>query len=459
MTARLSVMLFITVLCGCSNSGPSHESRYPDRPIKLIVPFGAGGGTDAFARVIDKSIKDNDLLPQPLVIVNMDGAGATIGSRRVKNARPDGYTVLILHDAIITAKLSDTVEYGPEAFTPVAGTGQMGMVIAVHEDSPYKTLADLLKAGKEKPGGLSFGANVGALTHYAGLFLERESPGVAFNYIQLGGGAERFTHIAGGHIDVTGFSIEEFTRYRPKGLRGLAVFDAEPNPAIPDVPTAKSQGINIVLSNTFYWWVPKGTPPERVEVLVTALRKSWQSPAVQKRLAEMHCRPVFLTGDDLQKQIDTSEALFGSVSAKPTAELPNYPRLALAAIVAVIALRLLQLWQRKRMGTELAIPEERVPEARVPGAHHEPDAPALGTRIMPRTGTAVTITLLTFAYAGVLTSGRLSFGWTTSTFVIACGLILLPHTRRNLALLTALAIVMGFGLQALLTGVFDVHFS
>jgi hypothetical protein len=170
---------------------------------------------------------------------------------------------------------------------------------------------------------------------------------------------------------------------------------------------------------------------------------------VQKRLAEMHCRPVFLTGNDLQQQIDTSEALFGSVSAKPTAELPNYPLLAGTAIVLVIALRLLQLWRRKRMGTDHHLAE----------AHHEAEAPGQYSHITPRNRTAVTITLLTFAYAGILATGRLNFGWTTSFFVIACGLILLQHTRRNLTLLAGLAIAMGFGLQVLLNGVFDVHFS
>ena len=124
------------------------RAEYPERPIQIVVPFGPGGGTDTYARALKQVIEENDLLPQPLVIVNVPGAGATIGSRRVKNAEPDGYTLLLLHEAIVTAKYSGQADYGPEAFEPIAGTGQQGMVIAVREDSPHRSLQDLLDAAK-----------------------------------------------------------------------------------------------------------------------------------------------------------------------------------------------------------------------------------------------------------------------------------------------------------------------
>ena len=121
-----------------SNSSRNPTAAYPHRPIKLVVPFTAGGGTDTFARIIKKAIEDNHLLPQPLVIINIGGAGATIGSRRVKDSKPDGYTAMILHDAIVTAKFSGKASYGPEAFEPVAGTGEVGMVITVADNAKYQ---------------------------------------------------------------------------------------------------------------------------------------------------------------------------------------------------------------------------------------------------------------------------------------------------------------------------------
>ena len=112
----------LMVACFGSDSGSDGEA-YPARPIKLVVPFGPGGGSDTFGRIIKRGIDEAGLLPQPFVIINRPGGSATIGSRYVRDAKPDGYTLLLLHDAIITAKYSGKVNYGPEAFEPVASTG------------------------------------------------------------------------------------------------------------------------------------------------------------------------------------------------------------------------------------------------------------------------------------------------------------------------------------------------
>ena len=219
---RIAICLGVLGIIGCGTRS-SDEDVYPNRPINLIVPFSAGGGTDTYARVFKKAIDDEGLLPQPMVIVNIDGAGATIGSRRAKNAKPDGYTLLLLHDAILTAKASGTVNYGPEAFEPVAGTGEVGMVIAVWKDSPYQDLDDLMNAAISKPDTLPFAANIGALTHYAGLQLEaaawdkvgrkQEDRENLFRFVPVGGGSKRFAELKGGHIEVTGFSLEEFSSF------------------------------------------------------------------------------------------------------------------------------------------------------------------------------------------------------------------------------------------------------
>lgn len=141
-------------------SEDSMDAVYPQRPIKVIVPFSAGGGSDTFARIIQRAIEDQELLPEPLVIVNVPGAGGTIGSRRVKDARPDGYTLLLLHDGIMTAQHSGQAAYGPEAFEPVAGTGDVGLVIAVTDDSPYQSLEHLMRVVVDEPDTILFSANL-----------------------------------------------------------------------------------------------------------------------------------------------------------------------------------------------------------------------------------------------------------------------------------------------------------
>ena len=173
-TAVLPVLAAALTSCHSTDS----ELRYPARPIKVVVPFAAGGGSDTFARIIKRAIDDGNLLEQPLVILNVDGAGATIGSRRVKNAPADGYTLLNVHEALITAKHSGKVVYGPEAFVPIAGTGEVGLAVAVAEDSQYRDLTQLVAAAQEKPDSVVFSANLGApLFHFVGLRENRENRG------------------------------------------------------------------------------------------------------------------------------------------------------------------------------------------------------------------------------------------------------------------------------------------
>ncbi len=119
-----------------ATSNTEYGDTFPKKPIQVVVPYDPGGGTDTFARIIQKGAKDNELMPQPFVIVNKPGGGTTIGSGFVNDARNDGYTLLCLHDALITANVTGQSPYGPDAFEPVAATGEVIQVILVPEDSP-----------------------------------------------------------------------------------------------------------------------------------------------------------------------------------------------------------------------------------------------------------------------------------------------------------------------------------
>lgn len=441
----LIAVCFVAAECA-SEAESDTDSVYPQKPIQLVVPFGAGGGTDTFARIVKKAIDDHHLLPQPVVIINRGGAGATIGSRSVKNAKPDGYTVLVLHEAILTAKYSGTVDYGPEVFEPVAGTGEVGMVIAVPEESPYTTLTELLGAAKANPDTIIFGANLGAMTHFAGLALEREVPGASFRFVQCGGGATRFAELKGGHIEVTGFSIEEFLRYRSAGLRGLAVLGERPHPAVPDVPTARSQGIDLVTSTMFYWWVPKGTPQRRSDELAQVLKRAMQTDDVRSKMAEIHCEPIFLEGQALRDRLARQAERFSRIKPPPPLHVPNFTLILSAATGLLLALVLINVWNSSSAQNGRAVvgtAADQIP------AHGDPQS-------LPRTGMAVLILGLTVLYVSALASGRLGFRPATVLYVFATGAALTRLRWRSLPVLTALALGLGFGLHYLFTQVFVV---
>ncbi|MEK6234707.1 MAG: tripartite tricarboxylate transporter substrate binding protein [Planctomycetales bacterium] len=426
-------------LCGCGES-PGPQS-YPKRPIKLIVPFSAGGGTDAYARIFEKAIDDAELLPQPLVIINLGGAGATIGSRRVKNAKPDGYTMLLLHNAIITAKYSGAADYGPEAFEPVAGTGEVGMVVTVHEDSKFKTLDDLLDELAKNPDTVTFGANIGAVTHFVGLQLQNQREGAEFRFVQSGDGADRFSHLVGGSIAVSGFSIEEFTRFRSKGLRGLAFFGDQRHPAAEDVPTAKEQGYDLVSTNTFYWWTPKGTPPERVQVLAEALRKALKTEYVQKKMEEIHCKVLFLEGEALQASIDRTTQQMASVDLQQPKDLPNLPAFVMSVasgLLLLIGAATAWEWKtNKARGLPDSLKEDVESE----------------TKPTPHWGLALASAALALLYVGSMTAGWVSFRIATTAFVLLlCGTLTRFHWKDMLVALI-IAFTTGFGLHFVFTKV------
>ena len=450
MNWRLLILVGLNVAVLAAGWSVSHmtvdsQSDYPQRPIELVVPFSHGGGTDTFARIIEFAIKENDLLPQPLTVINRGGAGATIGSRFVKDAEPDGYTLLVLHDAMITAKHSGMVDYGPEAFEVIAGTGELGMVIAVSEDSPFRSLDDVLQAAKSQPETIRFGANLGALTHFAGMQLEKEIPGAKFLFPQVGGGADRFGDLIGEHIDVTGFSIEEFHRFHPAGLRGLAYLGPERHPAYPNLPTAQELGYDVVNTNMFFWWFPKGTPAEAVQVIREALRKAMQTEFVQGKLAEIQADAAFLTGAELQDRIAQAERRFAGVGTRPQSVMLNLPWGLLACAVGLTAVAGVQHWRSRRSDE----PAEPGATAGLEDDAHETDSPGATRR-------AVICLTMTALYVIALVGG-VGFTLSTIVFVPAVGSLLIPNARAPQVLaLWLLGQCLGFGLDVVFTKLFDV---
>ncbi|MCA9120173.1 MAG: tripartite tricarboxylate transporter TctB family protein [Planctomycetaceae bacterium] len=406
--------------------------EYPDRPIQLVVPFGAGGGTDTYARALKQAIEDHQLLPQPLVIVNVPGAGATIGSRRVKNAEPDGYTLLLLHEAIVSAKYSGQAEYGSEAFEPIAGTGRIGLVIAVAEKSRYHTLPELLEDAKARPDRLVFAANIGAPVHFVGAMLEQHWPGARFRFTQSGGGEKRLHDLLGRHAAVSAFSLEEYLRYESAGLRAIAYCDDHRSPDAPDIPTTFEQGVPVQHINMQFWWAPKGTPQDRIDVFATALRKAMQNEDVIERMRKIHCEPTFIRGEEMRKEIAARQATVSAVELRATQELPNVPLyvgLATTALAVVVGVQTLR-------------------EASRSARHIEWSSYCVRA--------AMAFVVVTILYVGLLSLNFVGFTIGTFGFVALAGLVFTRFQIRALLPLVIVATAMSFGLSYVFTELFSL---
>ncbi|MBJ3774634.1 tripartite tricarboxylate transporter substrate binding protein [Acuticoccus mangrovi] len=308
-----SVALATAVLAGLSTAA---HAEWPEKPIKVIVPFKAGGTSDQVVRAFQAAIQENDLLPQPLTVVNV-GGHFSIGARQVMEAQPDGYTFLSLHIALMGGEGGGIFDFGYRDFEPVATTGEFCVLPVVRKDSGIDSVDELLQKAKDEPDTLLFGANLGAINHMGGILLQNLVDGAKFRFVQIGGGTANFTALTGNQTNASVLSAAEvanFTR-NPDGteiadtqIKPLAYTGAERVEGLPDVPTMQELGYDMTYCVQSWWFAPKGTPQEAIDGVADALQKATQTDRVKKFYDDKMFGPVFLRGEEMAASLDDTWA-------------------------------------------------------------------------------------------------------------------------------------------------------
>jgi len=283
--------------------GDEAAAEYPEKPIRVIVPTQAGGGMDSVARILQRHFDEKGGLGANMVVVNMPGAGGTLGTRSIMEADPDGYTVGFWHEGLITSNAMGVVDYDHSAFEVLGSTGYGLLGFGVGEDSPYETFDDLIEAARANPGDVKAATNVGLPVHFVPLMVA-DAAGVEFRYVQVGGGAKRFPSVVAGHTDFAIFGVIEFINWGDAGLRPIVLFADERSPLLPDVPTAKEHGVDIEARANRIWLAPKGTPQEALDHITSALREAMADPEVQARFSELGVEPEFVEPEPLIAELD-----------------------------------------------------------------------------------------------------------------------------------------------------------
>ncbi len=294
---------------------PAPVSAYPEKPIRIIVPVAAGGSTDLVARIFQMTFDQKKLLTQPLVIVNNAAAGGTVGTRMIKDAEPDGYTLGIWHMGLLTAAAMGVTDYDHTAFDLVGQVGSIDIGLGVKSDSKIGSLKDLVAEAKARKGEVSAATNIGLLPHFVPLMFGREA-GVEFRWVQAGGGAVRLRSVLGNHTEFSLFSTPEFVTFGPQGIRPLTLFAEQRHSRIPDVPTAKEAGYNFTFSEAILWLAPKGTPPDRITVVAKAIEAAMQDAEFKKRYDEQGIDPSYIPGPRLRQVLDQRMAGIKAVAAE-----------------------------------------------------------------------------------------------------------------------------------------------
>jgi tripartite-type tricarboxylate transporter receptor subunit TctC len=261
------------------------QASWPARPVRVVVPFSPGGSNDVLARALAERLGTG--FGQPFVVENRGGAGGAIGADQVAKSPPDGYTLLFMSSSLTTNAAVQRLPYDPVAdFTPVAQAAVAPMIVTVGKDGPARTLADLVRIARERPGQLRFGGAGPGDTSFFATELMKMAYALDMEPVAYRGITEAQTDAAAGRIDLVVTTLASARGLLEAGqLRLLAVAAAERDPRMPEVPTAKeATGVDYV---TGVWWGvfgPAGLPAGVTTGLNEAIGRATTEPAYQRVL-------------------------------------------------------------------------------------------------------------------------------------------------------------------------------
>ncbi len=279
----------------------SAHAAYPEKPIKLIIGFPAGGPLDQHARLVTDRLQT--ILGQPVIVDYKPGAGGSVGAELVAKSPADGYTIMLANTGVmvINGALYSKLPYNTlKDFTPLARTAMQPLALLVNTNVPAKSLQEFMDYARKNPGKVNYGsAGNGGISHLVPEMF-KSATGLFMVHIPYRGSAPAFTDLIGGQVQFMAESIPQAASYHKQGkVRALAVTSKERNPALPDIPTAIESGLKGFEVVGFYGFLaPAGTPKDVVNKLSEALQQVLTNPEVRNRMVSQGADPAFLGSED-----------------------------------------------------------------------------------------------------------------------------------------------------------------
>jgi len=305
--------LLSAAFCTLASSASVYAQTFPSKPIELVVPYPAGGGTDVLARAF--SIAATEHFPEPLIVVNKPGAAGAIGWAEVLNGKDPGYKVALLATDLMVQPNMGYTKITYQDFTPIARLNYDPAAITVRADAPWKTVDEFIAAAKSGEFRIGNGGN-GSTWHLAAAAVQ-EKTGAKFNHIPFAGANPAALSLLGGHIEAITVSAAEVSNYVAAGkLRVLAVMSDARIKGFEDVPTLKERGLDIEVGTWRGLGVPKGTPPETVAILRAATAKTMQEPSIRETLDKQNMGYAYADGDAFGAAMAKDNAFFAGLIQK-----------------------------------------------------------------------------------------------------------------------------------------------
>ena len=298
---------------------PALAAWEPTKPVEFVVPAGTGGGADQMARFLQGVVAKHNLMKQPMVVVNKSGGAGAEGFLDVKNAKGDPHKIIITLSNLFTTPLATGVPFNWKDLTPVAMLALDEFVLWVNAESPYKTTADYVNALKAGNPGQYKMAGTGSKQEDQIITVAIEkAEGKKMTYVPFKGGGDVAVQLVGKHVDSTvNNPIEAIAHWRSGALRPLCVFDSKPMPypakvtasmSWQDIPTCKSQGLDVEYVMLRGIFMPPGVTQEQVDFYVDLFKKVRELPEWKKYTEDAAFNTTFMTGKDYVDWVGKAEA-------------------------------------------------------------------------------------------------------------------------------------------------------
>jgi tripartite-type tricarboxylate transporter receptor subunit TctC len=290
--AIVTVLVLLIASAVFASGAPEQEAPYPNRTVRVIIPWSVGGMTDVLTRPITDWMENH--FGVPFVVENRTGGAGVVGSLAIENAPNDGYTFGTTSMSTVSAKYITSTAPDIHNVELIAQAISIPATVTVHSDSRFRTLQDLIDYAKANPGEVtSANSGAGASAHiYSLTFAARAD--IEMNLIPYPGYAEGVTAVLAKNVDMTNIPLPDVAPYLESGeLRMLAIASAERHPDYPDVPTLREAGVDAVMGNYSGFVAPKGTPQEYLDILEEAIGMAVNDPRINSFLLGAGFQPVF----------------------------------------------------------------------------------------------------------------------------------------------------------------------
>jgi tripartite-type tricarboxylate transporter receptor subunit TctC len=323
MKLKINRRSTVALLLGATLATAGWAQSFPNKPLRIVVPFGPGGVADITARTVAQKLSQN--IGQPVVIENKPGAGGVGAADLVAKSTPDGYTMLLMSNAsAVTATMFTKLPYDTaKDFAPISTLGFFDIGVVTATESKFKTMGELMAYAKANPGKLNVGSiNTGSTQNLAAE-LFKTNAGVDMQIVPFNGTPAVINALRGGQIDVAVEILSPIMgQIKGGALRALVVTDDQRSPSLPDVPTTKEVGLpNYLASSWNALAVPAGTPKDVVARLNREIVAAVKDPEVSKRLRDMNIEPRTSTPEQTQAFLQSEIKRWGDVIIKA-----NVPR-------------------------------------------------------------------------------------------------------------------------------------